>query len=387
MCKIAIIGWYGTETIGDRAILAGIVCILSGSADNIEIQLGALYPVLSERTILEDYDFYKSCAGDDFSISIFDSTRVGQLKKSIKWCDILIVGGGPLMDLDGISMLDYSFRYAHSLKKKTMLLGCGWGPLKSPFFISCAHRLIKNSDSVLMRDEQSVKQSRDTLLLPLKGKRIKGLIDPAFFAAQHFTDNIEEQRKEQRISINFRDIFYDSHYVNGNVRKIYAIQKEIVRNIAMDYTDYEVLLVPMHTFYVGGDDRFILNKIAIELNLKNISVQNNPLSLEETMNKYYNSLFCVGMRFHSIVLQTTVNGKNYILDYTDPNKGKTISMIRQLIPDSLNGNRYFSLHDLFNEDELSLHFNDNITRLIPAKEMVGEYFKEYVKETQKVINE
>lgn len=25
MVKIAIIGWYGTETIGDRAILAGIL--------------------------------------------------------------------------------------------------------------------------------------------------------------------------------------------------------------------------------------------------------------------------------------------------------------------------------------------------------------------------
>ena len=42
--KATVIGWYGTETIGDRAILSGILRLLSEVASDITIELGALYP-------------------------------------------------------------------------------------------------------------------------------------------------------------------------------------------------------------------------------------------------------------------------------------------------------------------------------------------------------
>ena len=387
MYKVTIIGWYGTETIGDRAILAGIIRILFQSANDVELQIGALYPVLSQRTLLEDYDFYKICAGKDFAVTIFDSTKVKQLNRSIKWCNVLLVGGGPLMDLDGISMLDYALRYAHSLKKRTMLLGCGWGPLNVPFFISCAHRLIRNADVILMRDEFSVEQSRCSLPQALKNKRMKGLIDPAFFAAKKFIDNKNQYcREENRISINLRDMFYDLHYVTSEFRKVFAIQKNIVKKMATRYRDNEILLIPMHTFHIGGDDRYILNQIAWELKLDNITVQNNPLSLKETMEVYYHSCLCVGMRFHSIVLQTMVNGKNYILDYTDPHKGKIISMMQQLHLKSFYKDRYLSLQDLSSNNSEFMNTCNDVTRYIPSGKLIEEYFNEYVKETKKLIN-
>ena len=52
--KATVIGWYGTETIGDRAILSGILRLLSEVASDITIELGALYPILSERTLRDD---------------------------------------------------------------------------------------------------------------------------------------------------------------------------------------------------------------------------------------------------------------------------------------------------------------------------------------------
>jgi polysaccharide pyruvyl transferase WcaK-like protein len=54
--NITIIGWYGTETVGDRGILAGILDIINISeVDNIF--LGSLYPFFTERTLSEDYYF------------------------------------------------------------------------------------------------------------------------------------------------------------------------------------------------------------------------------------------------------------------------------------------------------------------------------------------
>ena len=44
--KITIIGWYGTETIGDRAILAGLISIFNQAYDEFEVKLGSLNPFL-----------------------------------------------------------------------------------------------------------------------------------------------------------------------------------------------------------------------------------------------------------------------------------------------------------------------------------------------------
>ena len=61
------------------------------------------------------------------------------------------------------------------------------------------------------------------------------------------------------------------------------------------------------------------------------------------MNLYRNAEFCIGMRFHSIVLQTYLNGKNYILDYTHPTKGKIVGVLSELGIIESYKERYLSL--------------------------------------------
>ena len=36
------------------------------------------------------------------------------------------------------------------------------------------------------------------------------------------------------------------------------------------------------------------------------------------------------MRFHSVVFQTILNGKNFVLDYTEPRKGKIIGFVDEV---------------------------------------------------------
>ena len=383
MCKIAIIGWYGTETIGDRAILCGILKVISSGFQSFEIQIGALYPTLTERTILEDYPFFKKCIGKDFRISVFDSSKITQLKRAIRWCDILSVGGGPLMDISGMLMLDYSFSYAKSLKKKTALLGCGWGPLKETRFVGNARKLIKNSDLILMRDQKSVNQCVENTSDLLRGKKVEGLIDPAFFAAKFFIENQKpKERNESIICINLRDMHYGASNRCPQALKVNLFLKDIIKETAERYKEREILLVPMHTFSIGGDDRYILNGIAQSLKLDNITVQNNPLSLEETMSKYYNAWFCIGMRFHSIVLETLLNGKNYILDYTDPLDGKIVSMLQQLQLQNCYNERYISL---YGNIEQKLEIDGNIQRKEFPLKAIEIYYNNFVAELSRLI--
>lgn len=352
MAKVTIIGWYGTETIGDRAILAGICKILHTTLNDIEIKLGSLCTFLTERTIIEDYSFLCRCVHNkQLKISIFDSFSTQQLKNCIKTSDLLIVGGGPLMDMSVMYMLEYAFNYAKKKQIKTALIGCGLGPLHNKEYIQCSINLIKKSDLTIFRDESSYSMCKQ--YLP-ELSNVTYSIDPAFFCAAAYKAMHQFNKKNNTISVNFRDVSLDKY--EGNAMYIEKICCQTLQNLSHYYPE-NILLVPMHTFYIGGDDRDFLLKIKEKSKINGIEVINNPLSLEDTMNLYHTSTLCVGMRFHSIVLQTILNGNNYIIDYTDPNTGKIKSMLKTLDIDAIYQNRYISIHE--NKNLNFSTFNDH----------------------------
>ena len=68
---VSIVGWYGTETCGDRAILDGILSVLGEIEENAIVQLGSLFPFYSKRTLLEEENVLKKTA-PQIRIDIFD---------------------------------------------------------------------------------------------------------------------------------------------------------------------------------------------------------------------------------------------------------------------------------------------------------------------------
>ena len=104
--RITVIGWYGTETIGDRAILAGLFSFFKKAYGDCEIQIGSLYPFYSERMLNEDFSFWKQIVGDNLKVTQFNSKKAKELKLAIKNSDLLVMGGGPLMHIDELFMVD-----------------------------------------------------------------------------------------------------------------------------------------------------------------------------------------------------------------------------------------------------------------------------------------
>lgn len=338
--KITIIGWYGTETIGDRAILAGLFHLFAESYEEYEVQLGCLDTLLTERTIYEDQDFFSSCANGKLkTITLFDSRKKSELDAAIIWSDVLVIGGGPLMEIEPMYMLLYALKKAKKLSKKNIVAGCGMGPFKTSEFLNVATQIINLSDIAIFRDNKSQniyannsEAKKDTI----------ALIDPAAIASQCFLNLKKPDNKENYIAINFRKppvCEYDG-LEKLNTDFFVSITKHVSENYIGD-----IHLIPMHTYGIGDDDRIFLNKIARISGESRISVQNKPLSLEQTMLAYYNAEFCIGMRFHAVLLQTFVNGKNIVLDYTDPHKGKIVNLLNQLdlLEGFQNDGRYLSL--------------------------------------------
>lgn len=334
--KATVIGWYGTETIGDRAILAGIIRLLSEVASDITIELGSLYPILSERTLRDDGQFFEQCARQSsLKISLFDSQNRRELEHSICHSDVTIMGGGPLMDIEQMYTVEYAFSYAKRKKKKTILLGCGYGPLEKTETIDCANRILNLADLSIMRDTNAPHATATNL------------IDPAAFACLEFQQNHPEEKTGDFYAINIRDITAaGGHYPTNNDSGKYLIEwlQRFVNEV-----DKPIRLVPMHTFSVGGDDRIILNRVAKEIHSPKVEILTFPPSLEETMSIYRNARLCIGMRFHAVLMQTILNGNNIILDYTDPKHGKIIELMRQLNIEDAYRERYLSVSQVHSD--------------------------------------
>jgi polysaccharide pyruvyl transferase WcaK-like protein len=344
--KITIIGWYGTETIGDRAILAGLISFFNKSYENFEIKLGSLYPFFSERTINEDYSFYKEIIQKDFKIDIFDSKDSKELLKALQESDLVAMGGGPLMDLNELFMVEYAFKKAKKMGLKTALLGCGVGPLFYKKYRKSVLNITLNSDIIILRDTKSKDNLKEIYIEFNKffnSKFVDTSFDPAVECALEF-NKLHTKIEQDYITINLRDfpMEYCKRRINKNINEEL---KFFIREISEKFSEREIRLIPMHYFHIGGDDRIFLNRIALELKKENIKVQNPNLTLKETMEIYSNAYFNIGMRFHAVVLQTIVSGKNYILDYTEPKKGKIFGFLSDIDQENFYNERYISLQE------------------------------------------
>jgi polysaccharide pyruvyl transferase WcaK-like protein len=347
--KITVIGWYGTETIGDRAILAGIFSLLAKTLPSFSVKLGSLYPFFSERTLAEDLPFYTQICSRVLGIEIFNSKNKKELERFIDESDVLVMGGGPLMHINDMFMVDYAFAYAKKKGKKSIIFGCGVGPVHKKKIHKPLYRMLDNADVCILRDDIAKNYLTDKLNYK-NGQNILTAVDPSAEAILEYKKLGLPYEKEDQdyIAINYRNFpseYVSSHNVSG--KEINTQLENLLQKIVERFEEKKVRLIPMHYFHIGDDDRVFFNEVMHRKDFyKKIDVQNDPLSLVETFQVFENAWVNIGMRFHSVVLQSLLKGNNYILDYTEPKIGKISGFVDLLSEkQEILENRYVCLQE------------------------------------------
>ena len=184
-------------------------------------------------------------------------------------------------------------------------------------------------------------------------------MDPAELSAIGYSRNIGAVEKDNQWIVNIRDL----KYVYPNVFSDDAKIEEYIRYISERVEN--VLLLPNHYFSIGGDDRYIMNKMSFVIDSQNIKVQQIPLNLKTTYDVIAKAKGGIGMRYHSVVFQTYLNGNNYIIDYTNPEKGKIPSFLDRVDKNGFYSDRYINVFkpeainfDLENENRFSFNHDE-----------------------------
>ncbi|PZV08247.1 MAG: radical SAM protein [Leptolyngbya sp.] len=325
--RVLIVGWYGTETVGDKAILWSIINNLRSRSNAPElIEVSSLFPFVTKWTLreLEIHD-----------ISVVE-TYTDEFEDSVSLADEIIMGGGPLMDLKVLDHVLYAFSHASSTNVKKSIYGCGIGPLARDEYIETVSEIIRLSNSVTLRDSASVK----FCIEQLKGKNIACSEDPATDFIEFYKNGQNHSKRryfpfpdKEYLACFLRewgkDYSYDLNESDYNDQK-HSFEKnltEMIAHISLSQSLY-VNLLPMHSFHVGGDDRIFNRKISKEVKKaiervgscqlpgSIIDCASVPVSPTDILENMSHAKICLCMRFHSVLFAENLDIPYIAIDYT-----------------------------------------------------------------------
>lgn len=325
--SVLIVGWYGTETAGDKAILREIVRDLQARTRAPErIVVSSFNPWFTRWTLeemgIDGVQVLETCSRD-FEIEC-ESTRE------------VIVGGGPLMDLEGINHMLYAAVAASRRGACVTVQGCGLGPLKEPRYREVVGELLRLASRVRVRDSASRETARRLAGIdaavgddPAVGfvRHWRETVSPA--ASSHAASGVEPDwqstNRTRTIICCLREL--PSVYAAGMDETSFLNLKARVEDALVDWIakraqEAPVQLLAMCTLADGGDDRRFnarLRSMVIERHEvapEQVEAPQLPMSPMRILTRMATASSVLCMRYHSVLFARELGVPFQALDYT-----------------------------------------------------------------------
>lgn len=305
--RMLLVGWYGTETAGDIAILQGI--ITEYLAENPALQFGVLsiHPAYTRTSIAAWPEELRS------RVTVEDFLSQAALEAGTRY-DAIVMAGGPLMDIPDTRKILALFKLFAEHGKPRLIEGCGVGPLNRTDLRWNVCRIARLATRITVRDYAS----RDYLRLLGLRKPIAVRADPA----ETFLRSLDLKHTGTDrgvIRCFLREL--TSEYPQGiTPEEATAALAQFLANLLAWYPQHRVELWAMHHFPVGNDDRLFARELQRRVDDARLTVQWQPGTPEEIATAMAAAEFCVCMRFHSCVFAAAVGAPFVAIDYTGGGK-------------------------------------------------------------------
>ncbi|MCB0637129.1 MAG: polysaccharide pyruvyl transferase family protein [Lewinella sp.] len=312
--QVFITGWYGTETVGDKAILAAIMQHYRSefAGEQLHLIISAIYPFVTERTLVE--------LGMEATVI---PTYSRDFQTAARESDIVVMGGGPLMEMPALGIPLAAFRYAKQAGKRTVIFGCGLGPLPGQRSLRMAREILRLADEISLRDRPSIEWAR--ALTGREDIRYSG--DPAAAYVRSLRPANPPDRQAvlacylREWSPEYQGEMTDEEF--DRTRR--EFEQKLARAIRTFCEDFQ--LTPhfycMHTFTVGGDDRRFYRRFLDEhFAGTDYYLEAHPSSVDQIVGAMTTASYNLCMRFHSVLFAHTLGANFFAIDYTGGGKIK-----------------------------------------------------------------
>lgn len=318
---ILLCGWYGTETLGDKAILGGVVQAIREAVPDSAIDVASLEPYVTAYTAKQMPE-----------LSLRNILSLVQAKAAISngAYDCVAIAGGPLMSSvrECIDLLEL-FAEAKKADTATVVAGCGIGPLSVPHVNQAIAGILRLADRIVLRDTASARSARDELGYV---GQCQVALDPAFLWISTSRRSLEPRdrlvialrewnTREYAPTLDQREADRMKHRFEDEVRRtIDELQKQSPGT--------ELVPFCMHKLAVGGDDRAFYRKVARGSGPLVTQLDNRHRLPKDDLAIIEGSRAVLAMRFHSVVFALATYTPFLAIDYT--NGGKTKGLLEDI---------------------------------------------------------
>jgi polysaccharide pyruvyl transferase WcaK-like protein/sulfatase maturation enzyme AslB (radical SAM superfamily) len=324
--RVLLCGWYGTETIGDKAILAGCITALRASFDEAAFDLASLEPFISRHTVRELPEL------KDLEVLGFEQAlaQLGRYRA-------VVFAGGPVMGVKALADNLALFRAAARMGIERMVLGCGVGPVGRAFYREPIRELLALATLRIFRDEES-RALAATLGVDSSQDRVAD--DPAHTWV-HGRLTGSAQVDLDSLVLGLREWPHEQYARSrggghaARVRRLHAFDAALgagLRELLEVEPSTRLVPVPMSTNAAGGDDRWYYRRLFREAGIPAHRIDWRFLEREASPQQILEAFRRAGriltMRFHSLVFALAVGRPTLAIDYT-LGDGKVAALARR----------------------------------------------------------
>lgn len=322
--RITICGWYGTETLGDKAILGGVVQSLRDLIGRVPITVASLHPYVTRMTCLQMPEIGP--------VEVVPISTAIQMADTV---DLLLFAGGPLMAVNEMTEICELFRRVRNGGGHTIVAGCGVGPLGSRQHTAMIVSLLELSSLRVYRDQAS----RDCAArLGIDVSKDLVAEDPAFtwLEGARVTAKGVYGSARPSLVLGLRDFPWREYAGRFSRRHRIEVQSRFETSVlsallelAARHPTLVIRPVPMCTNHFGGDDRWFYRRLLLharELRSRiEWSLLNAELAPHEYREVFAEASAALTMRYHSLVFAVSLGIPAVAIDYT-LGRGKVVAL-------------------------------------------------------------
>lgn len=308
MREVLLVGWYGTETAGDIAILGGVLSEYLEENPSLRFTVLSLNPAYTRLTLPD----LPARLRERVTLAGYNTSAA---KQAVERCDAVAMAGGPLMDINETAMIDALFAAFTERGKPALIERCGIGPLRHEGPRKSVTGVARSASRIRVRDSGSRALLRELGIV----KEVEVLPDPAVrFIAEsgiRATPNAPGP-----IRCFFRELTYE-YAQTTSPEACEAALTDSVRKLLDWFPDAPIELGAMHYFPIGWDDRVLTRRIAKVIGAPDrVRALDAPMSPQEILHAMAEARFNLCMRFHSVLFAQEIGAAYAAIDYTDGGK-------------------------------------------------------------------
>ena len=280
--NLLISGYYGFNNIGDESILRAVI-------DNLKSRV----PEASITVLSQD----PASTKEKYLVDSVDRRSILSILKALWYCDILISGGGSLLQdvTSKRSIFYYLFIMwaARLLRKKVLIYSQGIGPINSLINRRITCRILKRADGIVVRDEASREFLQE---IGVTGKEILVTADPVLRIPPADLGTgmaiLEKEgfvRTADKITVGFaiRERKLGSRFVDQLAIAMDRLRKE---------ANVQLVLIPFHY----SEDMGVIDELQHRLGGDVCALRHKYLT-DEMLSIIGNMDLLVGVRLHALI--------------------------------------------------------------------------------------